>query len=166
MGSMFNYQPDLAFDPDGNVCVTGSIEVSSNYDDYVTVKYLPDVSVSLSPGATVVPRGGTLEVDVSVTNNTGTSYPIEFWTNIPLPNGSTYPPDGTLVGPLGTTISPFSTLSGTLSHPIPGNTPLATYVYNAFIGTFFPAPFDRDSFRFTVIPSPGEKTDPAWEDAE
>jgi len=142
----------VGFDADDNVYVAGTTYTGSpNSNDYLTLKYTPVLDVKTLPEATVVPRGGQLRILVSVTNNSSISQPVTFWTNVTLPNGNTYPSGGILYGPVSVTIPPYGFREAWLPHPIPGNTPLLTYTYNAFIGPSLWTAWDKDAFRFTVV---------------
>jgi uncharacterized delta-60 repeat protein len=142
----------IGVDPGGNVYVTGTTYgLDSNTNDYLTLKYISALDVRLYPDATVVPRGGTLRMTASVTNNTDIPQSVTFWTNITLPNGNTWPADGTLFGPITGTIPAFQTREARLQHPVPNNAPLLTYTYNAFVGPEYLWTWDRDAFRCTVV---------------
>lgn len=144
----------IGLDPAGNAYVTGTTYgFDPDTNDYLTLKYVSCLEVWLWPDATVVPRGGNLWMTVAVLNNTDIPQPVTFWTNITLPNGNTWPADGTLFGPISGTIPAYGVREARLRHPIPGNAPLLTYTYNAFVGPFFGWAWNRDAFRFTVVAS-------------
>jgi hypothetical protein len=111
--------------------------------------------VGLVPDATVIPRGGTLRMTAYVTNAWSSDQSIEFWTNVTLPNGGTWPADETLVGPIHATIQAGETLSGRISHRIPGNAPLNTFTYKGLLGPEFPTVWTFYSFSFTVVAGSG-----------
>ncbi len=144
----------VGFDADDNVYVGGTTYTgSANSNDYLTMKITPILDVQAIPDATVVPRGGTLRMTVSVTNRSGSAQPVSFWTNVTLPNGNTYPGSGILFGPVYGTIPAYGTQQAVLPHHIPGFAPLLTYGYNAFVGQYLWSPWDRDAFQFTVVNS-------------
>ena len=118
-------------------------------DPTTAISVEPIVSIDLLPDATVIPRGETLGYAVTATNNTDSTQIFQYWTNVTLPNGNTYPPSGTLFGPYTVTLSPYGSRTGDLSHGIPLTAPLGDYTYNAFVGPY-PTIWDEDHFDFEV----------------
>ena len=128
-----------------------NIETRSSY--YMSGAILPeepDITVSLTPDTTVVPRGGTLGLQATVVNNSDEAQTISFATNVTLPNGNTYPPSGYLFGPLQVTLDPYESKSGDISHTIPGTAPLGTYTYHGYVGKAGVGVIDADYFDFEV----------------
>jgi hypothetical protein len=117
----------------------------------------PDVSVTLSPDSTSVPRGGTLGYWVTATNNTGITQTFQYWANVTLPNGNKYPPSGELFGPVTVSLAPYASRSAHLSHNIPNGAPLGNYTYNAYVGSY-PTVWDEDHFNFSVTSSSSSLT--------
>jgi hypothetical protein len=109
----------------------------------------PAVTVSLSPDATSIPRGGTLGYWITVENTTGSTQCFDYWTNVNLPNGNKYPPSGELFGPYYLCLNPYQSRSAHLSHAIPMGAPLGTYTYNGYVGPYSTV-WDEDHFYFTV----------------
>jgi len=109
-----------------------------------------DVSVTLVPDATVIPRGGTLGLDVTITNNTDKFQIVGFATNITLPNGTIFPPSGYLFGPFPIVLNPSQSKSGHLSHTISGNAPIGAYTYHGYVGKPGEGIIDEDQFDFEV----------------
>ena len=114
-------------------------------------KISSDVSVTLSPDDTVIPRGGTLGVGVTITNNTDEDQIVYFATNVTLPNSNIYPPSGYLFGPFQVTLNPYESKSGHLSHTIPGNAPIGAYTYHGYVGKPGVGIIDEGQFDFEVI---------------
>jgi hypothetical protein len=140
---------------DERIIVESNDPYSSPYPDAVFItatKGTPDVTLSLTPDVTTVPRGGTLGYWVSVTNNTDSVQCFDYWTNVTLPNGNRYPPSDELFGPHSLCLDPYDSRSAHLSHGIPLGAPLGDYTYNAFIGPY-PGITDEDHFVFTVTPA-------------
>ena len=109
------------------------------------------VSLVCIPDSTVIPRGGTLGVGVTVTNETGEVQTVGFATNITLPNGNIYPPSGYLFGPLfPIVLNPHQSKSGHISHNIPNGAPLGTYTYHGYVGKPGEGIIDVDQFDFEV----------------
>ncbi|MBC2695739.1 MAG: hypothetical protein HF982_10790 [Desulfobacteraceae bacterium] len=111
---------------------------------------LASVSVTLVPNDVVIPRGGTLGFDITITNNTNEAQTIYFATNVTLPNGNIYPPSGYLFGPVSVILNPYQSKSGHLSHTIPGNAPIGAYTYHGYVGNPGVGIIDEDQFDFEV----------------
>ena len=140
---------------------------SASFFDTIILQTLPNVSVSLVPDSTSIPRGGTLGYTVTVKNNTSTSQTFKYWTYVKLPNGSRYPATGELFGPVTVTLTAGQTKSAHLTHKIPTSAPLGTYTYYGDVGPY-PSVWDSDSFGFTVTATiaPAPKVDASsdkWE---
>ena len=108
-------------------------------------------SVSLTPDVTVIPKGGTLGVDVTITNNTDEAQIIYFAANVTLPNEIMYPAFDYLFDPVAIVLNPYESKSGHLSHAIPGNAPLGTYTYHGYVGNLGVGVIDQDQFDFEAI---------------
>jgi outer membrane protein assembly factor BamB len=115
---------------------------------YGFVLELPPVEVSLAPDNTVVPRGGTLGLTITVHNTTDQAQTFRCGTMVRLPNGKLY---GPVLGPKQITLQAGASRNKHINHHVPGNAPLGDYTYIAKVG---PAPgetWDTDSFDFTVV---------------
>jgi len=121
------------------------------------------VSVTLVPDDTVITKGGTLGVDVTITNNTDEAQLIYFATNVTLPNSNIYPPSGYLFGPVPVSLNPYQSKSGHLFHTIPGNAPLGTYTYHGYIGNPGEGIIDEDLFDFEVTAAKQVAGPEEWE---
>lgn len=142
------YPVDLALNG-RNVYVTGTSYVPTTKDDYTTVKYVPPFcECAMVPDATVIPRGGTLGFQASVTNNTGGLIKVLFGTTVTRPNGNE---TGFIWGPLLLGLAPDQTKSGHKTHIIPLTLPLGIYTYNGYTGGYGSI-YDECQFDFEVIP--------------
>jgi uncharacterized delta-60 repeat protein len=112
--------------------------------------FSPPCECGVVPDATVIPRGGTLGFQASVTNNTDLSGHVYFATKVKLPSGSMYPPSGFFDGPYKLWMNPHGSISGHLSHNTSG-WPLGTYIYRGLVGIPGAALFDKCEFEFEVI---------------
>jgi len=115
-------------------------------DEYYEV---PDSWLVLVPDAIEIARGRALGYTVTATNLTGSTAAYDYWTDVTLPNYSTHPSSGCLFGPYNFMLNPNANLSQHLEHPIPSATPLGTYTYNAYIGTY-PSILKEYHFNFEV----------------
>jgi hypothetical protein len=126
---------------------------NANYDWWWQVDDVfigePIVSLDLTPDSPVVTRGGTLGYWVTVINNTDTTQCFDYWTNVTLPNGNKYPPSGELFGPYYLCLNAYESRTGHITHRVPYNAPLNTYIYNAFVGPY-PELWNAFHFGFTV----------------
>jgi hypothetical protein len=115
---------------------------------------LPDISITLTPDATTVPRGGILSYTVAGTNNTGSSQTFEYWADVTLPNSHSYS-GNPVFGPVTATLGAGQTRSAHISHVVPDNAPLGMYTYDGRIGTHPDVVWNEDSFEFTVTTGVG-----------
>ena len=124
---------------------------------------LPNVSVNLAPDSDIVPRGGTLGFQATVTNNIDEAQVVLFATNVTLPNGSIFPPLGFLFGPIVVRLGPNQSKSGHLSHTIPLSAPLGAYTYHGLVGQVGVGVIDEDQFDFEVTEAPAVLGSRDWE---
>jgi len=97
---------------------------------------LPVVTLAFTPDTTSVARGSALGYVVTATNTTATRQCFNYWENVTLPNGSTHPSTGSLIGPLHLCLNPGESKTGHLTHGLPMSAPLGTYTFNAFTGAY------------------------------
>ena len=102
------------------------------------------------PDSAIIPAGGTLGFQGSITNQTDSAQAIEIWTNVLLPNSSPYPLNPVL-GPASVTIGPNQTVERHFTHPIPGYAPPATYFYQLNTGFYPDYLVDQTGFEFEVV---------------
>ena len=133
---------------DSDVSQQTSIASVSNTNAVVKEKCI--YGCNLVPDATSIPRGGTLGLQASVTNNTDKTSSVLAATKVTLPNGNMYPPSGYLFGPLSISLDPYQSKSGHLLHAIPSNAPLGTYLYHGYVGNYGVGIYDECQFNFTV----------------
>jgi hypothetical protein len=121
------------YDTDGNGGYTSGLD-----ELYQTVASDPQLlqpfECNLVPDETVIPRGGTLGFQITVTNYLNKYGYVRFATDVVKPNGLKLPPDGYLIGPLQVNLSPHGIKSAHKSHIIPDNAPLGTYTYRGYVG--------------------------------
>ena len=107
-------------------------------------------TVSCLPDATTIPRGGTLGLQATVTNNTDKTGSVLAATKVTLPNGNWYPPSGYLFGPISVSFDPYQSKPGHLSHAIPSNAPTGTYTYHGYVGNYGVGIYHECQFNFEV----------------
>jgi hypothetical protein len=118
--------------------------------DFTIAARSPDFTVSCLPGATIIPRGGTLGYAATITNNTNEAGTVFFATKVTLPNGDKYPPTGYLTGPLSVSLAPYESKSGHKSHTIPFGASLGIYTYHGYIGNYGVGLYHECQFNFEV----------------
>jgi len=128
----------------------------SSFDDAFISKISgtppPVVYLTMTPDSPTVVIGNSLGYDVSAVNTTATTQCFQYWETVSLPNGSTYPPTGTLFGPVHLCLNAGASKTAHLTHGVPMTAPLGTYVFNAFIGAYiFPIVVDEAHFNFDVL---------------
>jgi hypothetical protein len=120
-------------DTDGNGGYTSEVD-----ELYQTVASDPlplyPVECELVPDETIIPRGGTLGFQITVTNYLNKYGFVRFATDVVKPNGLKLPPSGYLIGPLQVNLGPHGTKSGHKSHVVPEDAPLGTYTYRGYVG--------------------------------
>ncbi|KPJ52228.1 hypothetical protein AMJ39_08360 [candidate division TA06 bacterium DG_24] len=107
------------------------------------------VSLQLAPGTSSVPQGGTFEIEVTATNNTGEVQVFDAWADVVLPNSNPY---GPVAGPRTVTLGPNQTRVRTVTQRIPSTAPLGAYTYCGKIGTYPDDVMDQDCFDIEVTP--------------
>jgi hypothetical protein len=121
----------------------------SQLEDIEVMGVIP-LTITVTPDATTVPRGGNLGYTVQVTNNTGGPVTFDYWSDVYLWNGKPYKKNP-VFGPLGTTLSAYQTKQGHVSHKIPNSAPLNTYRLCGRVGDHPSDIWAEDCFDFTVI---------------
>ncbi len=123
-------------------------------DAFVSKISGPVVVLNITPDSNTVVKGATLGYLVTATNTTAATQCFNYWENVKLPNGSTYPPTGELFGPVFFCVSPFASQSVHLTHGVPTAAPVGAYVFNGFLGAFsfpvLPHVVDESHFNLDV----------------
>ncbi len=96
---------------------------------------------------TIIPRGGTIGFQATVTNNTDNAGKVYFATKVTLPSlqKTRY-----IDGPVKVRLDPYQSKSGHISHTIPASVQLGTYIYHGYVGLPGVGIFDECQFEFTV----------------
>ncbi len=110
-----------------------SIMLMERITEWLMSEDVPAATLVLEPDAVAIPAGGSLGLQVTVMNQLETEEQFTFRTDITLPGGGTYPPSGSLFGPVSAWLDPLQMVSVHLSHPVPGATPRLVYTYNAYL---------------------------------
>jgi uncharacterized protein (DUF362 family) len=130
-------------------------------DDNIEVVSMPPLDplceCDLVPDSTVIPRGGTLGFQASVTNNSGLSGHVYFATKVKLPSGDMYPLSGFFDGPYQLWMPPHGSISGHLSHNTSGWPVGPNYIYRGLVGQLTGVVYDTCEFAFEVIDSLPDK---------
>jgi len=157
-----NFQPSPTVDGSGFVHVLYQNQVYSGGNYTTEVYYLsnatPTVNVSLAPqGPTAVPRGGSLPIDVTVSN--GTPIPRTFdvwWTGIHADTGAEIPVPSQLLGipnPVHGTLGAGKSATRTVVARIPASAPTGIFTLTLTAGNHAAGSFlDRASLVVKVLP--------------
>jgi hypothetical protein len=141
------------YDSDGNSTFTSGIDTV-----YHTVASDPQelnlqkVMCILVPTLSSIARGGTLNFQATLTNNTGQSGTVFFATKVTLPNGNKYPASGYLIQPLEVYLNAHQSKSGQKSHTIPSGAQVGTYTYHGYVGRYGMGVLCECQFKFTITP--------------
>jgi hypothetical protein len=98
-----------------------------------------------------VRRGERRSYSVAATSSSAMTECSDYWTNVTLPDGRTFPSAGDPVPPATACLGPFSTASRTISHLVPRDAPLGRYRYHLFAGVY-PTVLSETYFDFKLIP--------------
>ena len=127
--------------------------VTKNEEEMLAyTKSVPICECNLVPVTTTIPRGGTLELQATVTNNTDKTVSVLAATKVTLPNGNMYPSSGFLFGPISVSLDPYQSKSGHLSHAVLRTAPLGIYTYHGYVGNYGPGNYSECHFNFEVTP--------------
>jgi hypothetical protein len=160
-GPAENYKPSLAVDGSGfsHVFYTFQLQTPPFPNDlYYVSNAQPTVTVTMSPAAsTTIPRGGTLPIDVTVSNETPMPQTIEFWmTGINARNGNErFVPSSRLgfPNPLRGTIPAGATVTRRIELSIPASAPTALFTLTASVGNAAAVTYlDRASLWARIVP--------------
>ena len=141
------------YDSDGNSEYTSGVDKV-----YHTVASDPQqlslqrVVCDLVPNYPSVSRGGILNFQATITNNTNQSGTVLFATKVTLPNGNKYPASGYLIQPLEVYLNAHQSKSGQRSHTIPLGAPLGTYTYHGYVGRYGMGILCECQLKFIVTP--------------
>jgi len=105
-------------------------------DAFISKITIPSVTLTINIGNILVARGSTLGYNVTATNTTAVEQCFQYWENLTIPGGSTYPVAGELFGPVSLCLAPGATQTTHLAHGVPLTTPLGTYAMNAYVGAY------------------------------
>jgi arylsulfate sulfotransferase len=143
------YDPNRAAAPCPQIGIYRSDRIPTLYAASATVLQVPGLSVV--PASNLVRRGRTLSYVGSATNDAGTTQCYDSWANITLADGNKFPASGELRGPFQVCLDPHATQSRTILQPIPAATPIGTYTYNVFVGSY-PLVLSESHFQVRVAP--------------
>jgi subtilisin family serine protease len=132
----------------------GDENPGNNSQSRTIVVGVPAVSVTLTPDATIVERGGTLGYTVEATNTSEIDWTFEYWSDVYMWTGEPYAKNP-VFGPQTVTLRAGKTRSGHISHIVPYKAPLRTYTLCGRIGWHPDDVWDEDCFEFTVIEGSG-----------
>jgi hypothetical protein len=109
---------------------------------------VPLCQCELVPDATVVPRGGILGFQASITNNTDGMGMVLFGTKVTKPDASQ---TGFIWGPFEVWLNGREIKSGHKAHTVPLGFELGIYTYHGYVGRYGNI-YDECQFDFEVVP--------------
>ncbi|MFQ5354090.1 MAG: SBBP repeat-containing protein, partial [Thermodesulfobacteriota bacterium] len=133
---------------------------AGNFDGFVSKISAPVVALMVLPDSPTVARGEVFGYTVTATNTTAVQQCFNYWENITLPGGTTYPATGELFGPVRLCLDAFSAQVRSLTHNVPNNAALGTYILNSFVGAYnfpileFSVDESHTSIDVTAFPPP------------
>ncbi|MFQ6104337.1 MAG: hypothetical protein ACE5OP_08600 [Candidatus Glassbacteria bacterium] len=160
-GEWENYSPSLAVDGSGGVhvfYVNSEGLVGDSTEVFHLTNSTPTVTLSLIPmGETVIPRGGSLSLDVTVTNVTDTTITGDLWfTGIVAASGVEFrvPPSYfNIPNPLHGSIQGGRIIHGTVRIDTPENVPWGLFTLVGSLGDYEEGIYlDRVAVSVRIVP--------------
>jgi len=101
----------------------------------------------------VAPRGGHLEYQAGLVNETGVSWMVDAWIDLYLLNGNPYPGNPYL-GPISVSMGPFYEAVQERDEYVPNYAPLGGPYEVCLRCGPYPVVWDETCFEFSVTPPP------------
>ncbi len=157
-----NVQPSPFYPPDSTY--TGTIySVTAYYQTIVTSDEGGDsLIVTLTPHnppIQIPPGGGQLVFDAEIQNISSSQMVFDGWTEVVLPNGSTY---GPLVLRTNLPINPGQTIMRIVTQNVPGAAPAGNYTYVGNAGIHPDSVINSDSFDFAKLAGDAASNSQGW----
>ncbi len=108
------------------------------------------ITLTLTPDAATVARGGSLGYKIKAVNTTATTQCADYWENVTLPSGAIYPAAAELFGPVHVCLNAGATKMVHMTQGVPMNAPVGSYAYNGYVGAAYPTLDNSSSFNFNV----------------
>lgn len=107
-----------------------------------------DFDITLTPSGTIVipQTGGSFSFSFSIVNQGTMPEIVDIWSNVTLPNGTTY---GPVLLRNNVTMASGQTLMRNLTQNVPASAPAGAYTYNAYCGDYSATVYAEDHFDFT-----------------
>ena len=135
--------------------VDTSINQNTTYDPptgYYTIDVIgsPEVLLTLTPYGTPIQipgGGGSFDFDVLVENQETGAMNFDAWSEVILPDGSSYP----LLLREDITLQAGGSILRTLTQNVPPNALSGNYTYKGYVGIYPDTPYNYDSFLFEKL---------------
>ncbi len=95
---------------------------------------LPVVTLAVTPDAASVFLGSALGYTVTAANTTALRQCFNYWENVTLPDGTLFPPTGSLMKPIRLCLAGGASKVIHLAHGIPPGAVTGAYVFNSYCG--------------------------------
>jgi len=132
--------------------VSPQTSTASVSDTNAVVTELCKYGCNLVPGATVIPKGGTLGLQATATNYSDQSGTALIASKVKKPDGLWYPASGFIVGPNSHSFEPYQSKSWYKTHTIPLTAPTGIYTYHGYVGNYGVGNYSECTFNFEVTP--------------
>jgi hypothetical protein len=151
---------------DGGYIAAGEMEYDPNRRSIALIRLGNDVNPGMTlsitpqnPPIVFPPEGGAAQYTAIVQNPS--AYPQMFtaWTEVDLPNGTTFGP--VLFRP-GLSLAPGGQITVMVTQEFPGFAPAGVYVYRGAIGYHPYSVFDSSEFEFEKLPPAGQTSVNNW----
>ncbi len=128
---------------------------------------LPVVTLAVTPDAAGVFQGSVLGYTVTATNTTALRQCFNYWENVTLPDGTLFPPTGSLMKPIRLCLVGGASKAIHLAHGIPLGAVPGAYIFNSYCGAYTrPTPIIVDeahfSFDVTVLGPLKTRPETTW----
>ncbi|MBU1653088.1 T9SS type A sorting domain-containing protein [bacterium] len=142
---------------DGSYMIAGTTEsFASGERDFWMIQLgglEPVLEITLTPESTPIQipeTGGSFNFNLAIFNSHLTTFNLNIWTEVILPDSSVY---GPIIGPVALDILPAASLNRNRTQNIPGNAPGGMYTYQANLGIYPDSVWYCDSFEFEKLGS-------------
>ncbi len=162
---------DIAMDTKGTVYLTGQTFVmdfptvnpiqpvfggtSDAFVTHISDAALPVVTIAAVPDGTSIGLGSSLGYTVTAVDRDAATQCFDYWEDVTLPGGGTYPTGSALFGPVNVCLNAGTSQTAHLTHSVPISAPTGNYVFNSYVGAYISPSFklvvDEGHFGFNIF---------------
>ncbi len=133
--------PTLPYDPDNTIADIGAYCCIQGPPPTMAVTLTPE-----NPPISIPASGGSFDFNIEIDNLEPTPATFDVWTDVTMPDGSTY---GPIINVQGLTLPANTSADRDKTQAVPAVAPSGSYFYNAFVGNYPNSIYASDSFSFT-----------------